>query len=296
MGTHAQTEPSPTGLPYDDISAPSLPHGMPALAVHDQWPTNLPWPVTTEIHLADAWHNYVPQSIDQATALMRKARDQQGGALQRLVTDPAHPEQVPPLDMTEGYMLMRRFVPPTGKSEGLQRAQLLAVIVHVFSVLDFYKCMVMHHHLRVATTEDLRPVPGPIANVREINVLCWAVQCGMTHHTLLLISNVARWCHNQDLGRALDSMEVWPNFPSSLEDVPTYVAPLLTATSTTNPVEPSSAGLTPQEDVEMTGEGSAQTEQPAVDAPAGGICSEATIDLVKDATTIAHPYEMTTVG
>ncbi|KAI0755832.1 hypothetical protein C8Q74DRAFT_1222170 [Fomes fomentarius] len=357
-GTCTQAEPSPTEPPYDDVVAPSLPHGVPTSATRDQWPTNLPWPTTTEVRLADAWHDYVPQSIDQASALMREARDQQGGALQRarhliaqidtqsgylaipgltsvknncqpavrpprhgqampthadpparwatyyqdyphsiprqLVTNPAHPEQVPPLDMIEGYMLMRRFVPPTGKSEGLQCAQLLAVIARAFSVLDFYERMITHHHLRVATTEDLKPVPGPIANVGEIDVIRWAVQCGMTRHTSLLISNVARRCRNQDLGRALDSMEVWPDFPSSLEDVPTYVASSSTTILMTNPVEPSSDGLVPQEDVEMTGEGSAQTEQPVVDVPAGGIHSEAAIDLVKDATTVAHPYEMTT--
>ncbi|KAI0749107.1 hypothetical protein C8Q74DRAFT_1374218 [Fomes fomentarius] len=331
MGTRAQTEPSPTGLPYDDVAAPSLPHGVPASAMRDQWPTNLPWPATTEVRLADAWHDYVPRSIDQASALMRKARDQQGGALQRvrhlitqidtqsgylavpglasvknnwrnptrrrpksiacppapsqpadyphaipqqLVTDPAHPEQVPPLNMIEGYMLMRQFIPPTSKSEGSQRAQLLAVSAHAFSVLDFYKRMVVHHHLHVAMTEDLRPVPGPIANVGEIDVIRWAAQCGMTRCMLLLISNVARQCRNQDLGRTLDSMEVWPDFPSSLEDVPTYVASSSTTTLTTNPVEPRGDGLVPQEDVEMTGEGPAQTEQPVMDAPTGGISSE----------------------
>ncbi len=43
---------------------------------------HLPWPATTEIRLVDAWHDYVPQSIDQASALMCEAHNQQGGALQ----------------------------------------------------------------------------------------------------------------------------------------------------------------------------------------------------------------------
>ncbi len=91
-------------------------------------------------------------------------------------------------------MLMRWSILPTNKSEGSQCAQLLAVIAHAFLVLNFYKHMVLHHHLCVATTEDLRPVPGPIANVGEINIIRWAVQCGMTHRTSLLISKVARRC------------------------------------------------------------------------------------------------------
>ncbi len=171
-------------------------------------------------------------------------------------------------------MLIRRSVPPTGKSEGSPCAQLLAVIACVFSVLDFYECMVAHHHLRVATTEDLRPVPGPITNIGEIDVIRWAAQCGMTCCMSLLISNVACQCCNQDLGRALDGMEVWPDFLSSLEDIPTYVASSSTTTSMTNPVAPHGDGSVPQEDIKMTGEGSAQTEQPVVDAPAGGIRSE----------------------
>lgn len=41
----------------------------------------MPWPVMTKIRLADAWHDYMLRSADQASALMRSARDQQGGAV-----------------------------------------------------------------------------------------------------------------------------------------------------------------------------------------------------------------------
>ncbi|KAI0749134.1 hypothetical protein C8Q74DRAFT_1157209, partial [Fomes fomentarius] len=279
MGTRTQTELSPAELPYNDVPAPSLPQGVPASATRNQWPVNLPWPATTEIRLADAWHNYVPRSIEQATALMQEACDQQGGALQRVrhlitqidaqsgymavpglaavknswrnparrrpesIARPSAPSQSavnpprrgqampthanPPARWAEYYRtyphsILRQLVTNPAhpeQSEGSQRAQLLAVIARAFSVLDFYEHMVVHHHLRVATTEDLKPVPGPIANVGEIDVIRWAAQCGMTRRTSLLISNVARRCRNQDLGRALDSMEVWPDFPSSLENV-----------------------------------------------------------------------------
>lgn len=114
--------------------------------------------------------------------------------LRQLITDPSHPEQVPPLDIIKGYMLLRQFVLLTSKSKGLQCAQLLAVIMLVFSVLDFYEHMVTQHHLCIAMTEELKPVPSPIANVREINVICWAAQCGMTCCMSLLISNVACRC------------------------------------------------------------------------------------------------------
>ncbi len=81
MGTRTQIELRAIALPYGDTPVPSLPQGVPASATHNQWPINMPWPVMTEICLADAWHDYVLRSANQASALMRSARDQQGGAV-----------------------------------------------------------------------------------------------------------------------------------------------------------------------------------------------------------------------
>ncbi|KAI0762484.1 hypothetical protein C8Q74DRAFT_1220440 [Fomes fomentarius] len=300
------------------------------------WPTNLPWPATTKIHLMDAWHDYMLQSIDQATMLMHEACDQQGGTLQwvhhliaqinmqtgymavpRLATiknswhnpTQCHPKSIahppvpsqptvnpphhgqampthtdPPAQWAKYYRnyphsILQQLIAypahPSDKSKGLQHTQLLAVTMWTFSMLDFYKCMVTQHHLCVATTEDLRPVPGPIANIGEINVIRWAVQCGMTCRTLLLITSVACQCCNQDLGCTLGSAEVWPNFPASLEDIPMYVVSSSTTTAASATVELSAVEPTlPQEDVKIISESSAQTEQPAANAPTGGICSK----------------------